>query len=174
MKWCTYPIFGQTIPLIPFHSILFQTIPLFKFYKPFHSIPFFFNLFFQLSKSLYNIFKSQPFIPPRNSQSQTIQHHFFSNHSKPFSNHFDHSNKWNGMTKMVCPKWFSKSFHSIPIFSTIFFNFLNSYTISLNLNHLYHLEIRKVKPFNIIFFQTIPNHFQTILTIPINRIKWPK
>ena len=98
-----YPPFGPLIPLISFHSILFQTIPLFKFYKPFHSIPFFFNLFFQLSKSLYNIFKSQPFIPPRNSQSQTIQHIFFSNHSKPFSNHFSHPKEWNGMGKMVCP-----------------------------------------------------------------------
>ena len=80
-----FPPFGPLIPLIPFHFILFQTIPLFKFYKPFHSIPFFFNLFFQLSKSLYNIFKSQPFIPPRNSQSQTIQHIFF---FKPFQTIF--------------------------------------------------------------------------------------
>ena len=60
--------------------------------------------------------------------------------------------------------------HSIPFhfFSTFFFNFPNPYTISLNFNNLYHLEIHKVKPFNIIFFQTIPNHFRTILTIPIN------
>ena len=66
--------------------------------------------------------------------------------------------------------------HSIPFhfFSTFFFNFPNPYTISLNLNHLYHLEIHKVKPFNIIFFQTIPNYFQTILTIPINGMEWPK
>ena len=66
--------------------------------------------------------------------------------------------------------------HSIlfHFFSTFFFNFPNPYTISLNLNHLYHLEIHKVKPYNIIFFQTIPNYFQTILTIPINRMEWPK
>ena len=39
--------------------------------------------------------------------------------------------------------------HSIPFhfFSTLFFNFPNPYTISLNLNHLYHLKIRKVKLF---------------------------
>ena len=52
-------------------------------------------------------------------------------------------------------------FHSI-FFSTIFFNFLNPYTISLNLNHSYHLEISKVKPFLHHFFKpffTISNHF---------------
>ena len=72
-------MFGQIILPIPFHSKLFQTIQLSN--PTNHSIPFFFNLFFQLSKSLYNIFKSQPFIPLRNSQSQTIQHIFF---FKPF------------------------------------------------------------------------------------------
>ena len=41
----------------------------------------------------------------------------------------------------------SKPFNSILIFLTIFFNFPNPYTISLNFNHLYHLEICKVKPF---------------------------
>ena len=51
-----------------------------------------------------------------------------------------------------------KLFRSILFFSTIFFNFLNPYTISLNLNHLYHLEICKVKPFSNYF----SNHFQTI------------
>ena len=63
---------------------------------------------------------------------------------------------------------FNPTNHSIPFyfFSTFFFNFPNSYTISLNLNHLYHLEIHKIKPFNIFFFQTIPNHFQTIFPIP--------
>ena len=93
------PMFGKTIPPIPFHSILFQTI--------------------QLSN--------------------------LTNHSIPF--HF---------------------------FSTIFFNFPNPYTISLNLNHLYHLEIHKIKPFNIFFFQTIPNHFQTIFPIPKNGMGWAK
>ena len=57
-------------------------------------------------------------------------------------------------------------FHSI-FFSTIFFNFSNPYTISLNLNHLYHLEIHKVKPFNIFFFQTIFKPF-----FPSQRIEW--
>ena len=65
------PMFGNPSQIIPFHSILFhffnflilQTIL-------FHSI--FFQPCFQLFKSLYNIFKSRPFIPPRNSQSQTI------------------------------------------------------------------------------------------------------
>ena len=41
----------------------------------------------------------------------------------------------------------SKLFYSISLFSTIFFNFPNPYTISLNFNHLYHLKICKVKPF---------------------------
>ena len=57
-------------PPIPFYSI-----PFFSLFSIIQTIPFhstFFNHFFQLSKSLYNIFKSQPFIPPRNSQSQTI------------------------------------------------------------------------------------------------------
>ena len=45
--------------------------------------------------------------------------------------------------------------YSIPFyfFSIIFFNFPNSYTISLNLNHLYHLKICKVKPFSKSFFK---------------------
>ena len=33
------------------------------------------------------------------------------------------------------------------IFFNYFFNFLNHNTISLNLNHLYHFEIRKAKLF---------------------------
>ena len=73
-------MFGKTIPPISFHFILFQTIQLSNLTN--HSIPFyFFSTIFFNSKSLYNIFKSQPFIPPRNSQSQTIQHIFF---FKPF------------------------------------------------------------------------------------------
>ena len=54
------------------------------------------------------------------------------------------------------------SFHSI-FFSIFFFNFLNPYTTSLNLNYLYHLKIHKVKLFNIIFFsnhsKSFSNHF---------------
>ena len=60
----------------------------------------------------------------------------------------------------------SKPFHSIPIFSTIFFNFPNPYAISLNLNHLYHLEICKVKLFFKPFFKPFSNH--------LNGQKWPK
>ena len=52
----------------------------------------------------------------------------------------------------------SKPFHSISIFSTIFFNFLNPYTISLNLNHSYYLEISKVKPFLHHFSKIFSNH----------------
>ena len=48
-------------------------------------------------------------------------------------------------------------FHFI-FFPTIFFNFSNLYTISLNLYHSYHFEIRKVKLF-LHHFQTISNHF---------------
>ena len=51
----------------------------------------------------------------------------------------------------------SKPFHSILFFSTIFFNFPNPYTISLNLNHLYHLEICKVKLFSKPFFKLFFN-----------------
>ena len=59
--------------------------------------------------------------------------------------------------------------HSIPFhfFLTIFFNFSNPYTISLNLNHLYHLEIHKVKPFNIFFFS---NHSKPFF--PSQRMEW--
>ena len=68
--------------------------------------------------------------------------------------------------------YYSKLFHflnstnhfiSFHFFLTFFFNFPNPYTISLNLNHLYHLEIHKVKPFNIFFFSNhskpFSNHF---------------
>ena len=85
-SWCslsqqkTNPPFGKTILLIPFHSIfspfsILQTIPL-------HST--FFNHFFQLSKFLYNIFKSQPFILPQNQQSQIIITSFLQIIFKPF------------------------------------------------------------------------------------------
>ena len=74
------PMFRQTILLILFHSILFQTIQLSN--PTNHSIPFyfFFNLFFQLSKSLYNIFKSLIiYITSKFAKS---------NYSTHFSNHF--------------------------------------------------------------------------------------
>ena len=69
--------------------------------------------------------------------------------------------------------------HSIPFyfFSTIFSNFSNPYTISLNLNHSYHLEISKVKPFLHHFSKSFLNHykpFQTIFYIPINGMEWAK
>ena len=64
-------------------------------------------------------------------------------------------------------------FHSI--FFSHFFNFPNPYTISLNLNHLYHLEICKIKPLHNNFkpfyrsFQTI---VQPLLIIPVNGMEW--
>ena len=54
----------------------------------------------------------------------------------------------------------SKPFHSIILFSTIFFNFLNPYTIFLNLNHLYHLKIYKVKPFFKLFSKLFSNYLK--------------
>ena len=69
---------------------------------------------------------------------------------------------WNDYEPLVCPTHSNHSIFSlfsilqiIPFHSN-FFNFPNFYTISLNLNHLYHIEIRKVKP------NYFPNHFQTI------------
>ena len=44
-------------------------------------------------------------------------------------------------------------------FSIIFFNFPNPYTISLNLNHSYHLEISKIKSFLHHFSKLFSNHF---------------
>ena len=94
----------------------------------------------------------------------------------------------NGIIKYI-NNWithFTISLHSIfSFFSTflilqtipLFFNFPNPYTISLNLNHSYHLEISKVKPFLHYFSKpifTIPNHFQTIFSIPINGMEWAK
>ena len=49
-------------------------------------------------------------------------------------------------------------FISFHIFSTIFFNFPNPYTISLNLNHLYHLEINKIKSFLHYFYKLFSNY----------------
>ena len=51
--------------LIPFNLTIF-----FNFFNP--TIYLILFHFFQLFKSLYNIFKSQPFISSRNSQSQII------------------------------------------------------------------------------------------------------
>ena len=55
--------------------------------------------------------------------------------------------------------------YSIPFyfFSTIFFNFPNPYTISLNLNHSYHLEISKVKPFLHHFYKPFSNYSKPFL-----------
>ena len=107
-------------------------------------------------------------------------------------NHFFHPKEWDGMGKMPTPNisltlkltpprlgktiplipshpipfhFFNLPNHSIPFyfFQPFFFNFPNSYTISLNLNHLYHLKIHKVKPFYLNFFSHFPNYFQTIL-----------
>ena len=63
--------------------------------------------------------------------------------------------------------FFNPSNHSIPLFSTIFFNFPNPYTISLNLNHLYHLKIWKVKPFSKLFFKPFSKPFS-------NHLEWSK
>ena len=55
--------------------------------------------------------------------------------------------------KRFAPPISTIPFYSI-FFSTIFFNFPNPCTISLNLNHSYYLKISKVKPFL--------HHFSTI------------
>ena len=80
-------MFGPHISFIPFHSI-FLFFLTFLISKSLHSILFFFNYFFQFSKSLYNIFKSQPFIQPRNYQSQTILTSFLQIIFKPFQTIF--------------------------------------------------------------------------------------
>ena len=71
-----------------------------------------------------------------------------------------------------------KLFHSIPFFSTIFFNFPNSYTISLNLNHSYYLKISKVKPFLHHFSKLFSNHSNYFLNHFLNYFsnhpKWSK
>ena len=75
---CTLVCLPHFTHFIPFYFFIF-----FNFSSPtIH--PIFFSTIFQLSKSLYNIFKSQPFIPLWNSQSQTILDYF----SKSFSNYF--------------------------------------------------------------------------------------
>ena len=67
-----------------------------------------------------------------------------------------------------------KPFHSIPIFSTIFFNFPNPYTISLNLNHSYHLEISKVKPFLHHFYKPFSNYSKSFSNSFFYTKKWSK
>ena len=49
----------------------------------------------------------------------------------------------NWLCSDLCLVWSQHPSHSI----LFFFNFPNPNVISLNLNHLYHIEIRKVKPF---------------------------
>ena len=53
-------------------------------------------------------------------------------------------------------------------FSTIFFNFPNPYTIPLNLNYLYHIEICKVK----LFFKLFSKLFKMIKNDQINFLKF--
>ena len=53
-------------------------------------------------------------------------------------------------------------FHFI-FFLPFFFNFPNPYTISLNLNHSYHLEISKVKPFLHHFYKPFSNYSKPFL-----------
>ena len=74
----------------------------------------------------------------------------------------------------------SKSFHFISLFSIIFFNFSNLYTIFLNLNHLYHLEICKIKLFFKLFFKpfrmikndqnNFPKHMNGVLLYQLHSI----
>ena len=172
-----YTPFGQTILLIPFHSILFFHI--FQSSKPFHSIPLFLIIFFNfpnpytISLNLNHLYhleicKVKPF-------SITIFQTIFQTIFKPFRMV---KNDQNGFPKRVISPCLSqpfssfhsilffhffqssKLFHYIPLFSTIFFNFPNPYTISLNLNHLYHLEICKVKLFSKSFFKPFSTIFK--------------
>ena len=56
----------------------------------------------------------------------------------------------------------------IHLILSLFFSII--FSTSLNINHLYYIKIRKVKPFYIIF----PNHFQTIFFIQKNGMEWAK
>ena len=76
-----YSLFGPPILPIPFHSIFFF-FTFFNFPNPSNYF-IFFQSFFSTFQIPIQYLKSQPCIPPRNSQSQTILHHF----SKSFSNH---------------------------------------------------------------------------------------
>ena len=96
-------MFGKTIPPIPFHSILFQTIQLSNLTN--HSSPFYF-----FSTTFFN-FPNPYTISLNLNHLYHLEIHkvkpfnifFFSNHSKPFSNHFSYPKEWNGMGKMICP-----------------------------------------------------------------------
>ena len=122
---------------------------------------------------------------------QTIPFHFFSttffNFPNPYTislnlNYLYHLEirKINPMFEKIIPpipfhfilfqtiQFFNFINHSILFyfFSTIFFNFPNSYTIFLNLNHLHHLKIHKVKPFNIFFFSNHSKLFSNYFSHP--------
>ena len=88
-------------PFYPFHSTIF----FFNFHNPtIHLIPFyFFSTNFSTFQIPKNIFKSQPFIPLRNSQSQTILHHFFKSFQTIFKLFFL-SKKQNEMGKINASK----------------------------------------------------------------------
>ena len=106
-------------PPHPAHSITFYFFTFFN--PPNHSISF---QFFQLSKFLYNIFKSQSFIPPQNSQNQTIQHIFF---LKPFQTIFKpfcpfQIMKWDGQNGL--PKQIYFSFWMMLLFIQLFIRML--------------------------------------------------
>ena len=82
-------------------------------------------------------------------------------HSIPFFHFFNFSNPSN---------------YSIPFyfFSTIFFNFPNPYTISLNLNHSYYLKISKVKPFLHHFYKPFSNYSKPFSNSFFHTKKWSK
>ena len=93
--------------------------------------------------------------------------------------------EWNGLNDitLVCFPHLSHSIffnfsnilnYSIPFhfFSTIFFNFPNPYTISLNLNHSYHLEISKVKSFLHHFYKLLSNHYKSFSNYFFHPKKW--
>ena len=99
----------QNSPCLAYSFYSFNSITFFLLFSTFlilQTIPFhFFSIIFSTFQIPIQYIKSQPFIPPRNSQSENILHHYsksFSNHSKLFSNYFFHLKKWNGME---WPKW---------------------------------------------------------------------
>ena len=82
--------------------------------------------------------------------------HVWANHSTHFIPFYIILNPFNFLILQTIP------FHSI-FFQPFFFNFPNPYTISLNLNHSYHLEISKVKPFLHHFYKPFPNYSKPFL-----------
>ena len=58
------------------------------------------------------------------------------------------------------------------LFHYIFFNFLNPYTIFLNLSHSYHLKISKVKQFLHYFSKLFSNHFKSFSNYFFHPNKW--